>query len=202
MPNLAAVRDVIKDNLTIVGSVKDSVIDGYVRSVLRANRQKRYWFLRKRKSLTLSVGLSSVTLPADYSVVEQINLLMDDTRYTHESGFRLVDYQTFTDAYIKGQPSSQGKPLAATIFNGNILLDQAAQTDATIEIVYYAQDEVLPTADNDTSVWFDDGFDYIRSAAQYMVDAFNMGNPQASQVETAAFKQALDEQAEFYEVGE
>ncbi len=198
MSTLAAVRNEVKANLGIVGTSQDSAIDGYVRTVLRQQRQKRYWFLRRRATLTLSQGGYSVSLPSGFSVPDFADLIYNSTRYKQKTGFALVDYDNLT-ALIPNSTRDTRRPAAwAIAFDGTLETDSLAEVAATIEMVYFAQDATLPSADGDTSIWFDDGFDFIRASTQTLYATFNEGDRETPASEMQAFLQRLDDKNAFY----
>jgi hypothetical protein len=198
MSTLATVRNEVKANLGIVGASQDSAIDGYIRTVLRQQRQKRYWFLRRRTTLTLSQGGYSVALPAGFSVPDFANLIYSNRKYGQHTGFNLVDYNEMTDSITTGTRESRRPTLWAIAFDSTLETNTLAPDAATIEMVYFAQDITLPTADGDTSIWFDDGFDFIRAATQTLYATFNEGDRETPASEMQAFLQRLDDKHNFY----
>ena len=198
MSTLAAVRNEVKANLGIVGTSQDSAIDGYIRTVLRQQRQKRYQFLRRRTTLTLSQGGYSVALPSGFSVPDFANLIYQSRKYGQETGFALTDYSVMTGSIYTGTRISKQPTMWSIAFDNTIELDSLAQDAATIEFVYFCQDATLPTADSDTSVWFDDGFDFIRAATQTLYATFNEGDRETPASEMQAFLQRLDDKNAFY----
>lgn len=198
MSTLAAVRNEVKANLTIVGSSQDTAIDGYIRTTLRNLRKKRYWFLRRRTTLALAQGGFLVSLPAGFSAPDFANLYYDGRVYSQNTGFQLMDYQQLA-ASIYTTTREQRRPYRwALAFNNALETDSLAQQAATLEFVYFCQDITLPTADSDTSVWFDDGFDVVRASTQLLYSQFNEGNVQAPATELQAYLQRLDDKHMFY----
>lgn len=198
MSTLADVRNEVKANLSIVGTSQDSAIDGYVRTVLRQQRQKRFWFLRRRTTLALSQGGYSVTLPSDFSVPDYANLIYNSRKFGQYTGFKLVDYETMTASIITGVRDTRKPELWALAFDGTLETNTFSQDAATIELLYFCQDITLPSADGDTSVWFDDGYDFIRAATQTLYATFNEGDRETPASEMQGFLQRLDDKHNFY----
>lgn len=198
MSTLAAVRNEVKANLGIVGTSQDSAIDGYIRTTLRQQRQKRYWFLRRRTTLTLSQGGYSVSLPSGFSVPDFANLIYGNRKYTNNTGFKLVDYDVLTSSIVTGTRITIQPTMWALAFDNTIEINTLAPDAGTIELVYFCQDVTLPTVDSDTSVWFDDGYDFIRAATQVLYATFNEGDRETPAGEMQAFLQRLDDKHNFY----
>lgn len=198
MSTLGAVVDEVKANLGLQGALKDAAIRGYVRTILRGAQQKRWWFLRTSATLTVSTGGDSASLPVDFSVIDFADLIYRNRRYTHETGFRLVDIQDLNSRYLDVEPKQRSKPNACAIFGDNFVLDKQVDTDCRIQLYYFKQDVNLPTADEDTSVMFNEGFDYVRAGAQFMFDRYHGQNPNADPSEFDAIKRNLDDRNIFY----
>jgi len=198
MSTLAAVRNEVKANLGIVGTSQDSAIDGYIRTVLRQQRQKRYWFLRRRTTLTLSQGGYSVSLPSGFSVPDFADLIYNNARYKQNTGFALVDYDNLTTIISNGTRNTRRPSAWAIAFDNTIETDSITDSAATIEFVYFCQDATLPSADGNTSVWFDDGYDFVRAATQTLYATFNEGDRETPASEMQAFLQRLDDKNTFY----
>lgn len=198
MSTLATVRNEIKANLTIVDTLQDSAIDGFIRASLRNLRQKRYWFLRRRSTLTLAAGGYSVSLPTDFSVPDFANLSYNGRRYTQKTGFVLVDYMELQDSIINTTRDTRRPYRWAIAFSGTLETDSLADAAGDIEMVYYAQDVTLPTSDGDTSLWFDDGYDVVRASAQLLYAQFNEGNTEMPSTELQAYLKRLDDKQMFY----
>ena len=120
-------------------------------------------------------------------------------RYTRNNGFDLVDYQRLLAEYMPNSTRESRKPIACALsFSDTLVTDTTTPQAASLELIYYCQDETLPTSDSDTSVWFDDGFDYIRAGAQLLYAQFNEGNVDMPATELQAFKKRLDDMQMFY----
>jgi hypothetical protein len=198
MSTLATVRNEVKANLSIVGTSQDSAVDGYIRAVLRQNRQKRYWFLRRRTTLTLSQGGYSISLPSGFSAPDFANLIYSSRKYGQGTGFNLMDYSEMTASITTGTRETLQPDRWAIAFDGTLETNTYAPEAATIEFVYFCQDATLPSADGDTSVWFDDGYDFVRAAAQTLYATFNEGDRETPASEMQAFLQRLDDKNAFY----
>jgi hypothetical protein len=197
MSTLATVRDEVKANLTIVGTSQNTAIDGYIRASLRTLRQKRYWFLRRRDTLTLAQAGYSVSLPANFSVIDFASLVHNGKRYTQKNGFDLLDYKGLMESIFDSTRKTRRPYSLAIAFDDTLETDSLSDIAASIELVYFCQDETLPTLDDDTSVWFDDGFDVVRASTQLLYAQFNEGNIEAPATELTAFLKRLDDKQTF-----
>lgn len=194
MSTLLTMREEIKSNLTL-GSGDDSIVDGFIRTALRSNRKKRHHFLRRQEVLTVGSGGFSAALPANYSVIEDITLVYNGRRYTRQAGnFGLTDIIDLYQKYIPDAARASGRPLVAAIDAGedNVELDKTADIACSLNLIYYCQDTILPQANSDTSVWFDDGYDYIRASAQILYMRYHAQDAQYPADELTAYKQVLD----------
>lgn len=166
MANVSDIRDQIKDDLVIVGSTDyDNQIDKAIQSALRALRKRKYWFLEKKDNLTLASGDSSLTLPTDFSCADTFQLISGGTRLRHNYGFDFLDHNDLEEVYYDVDPLPTGQPAACAVLNGTLYFSHIADQAYTIPAVYFQQDATLPTA-SQSSVWFDDGYDVVRSLAQ------------------------------------
>jgi hypothetical protein len=162
MANLAAIRSRIDRDFELNGS-RNSDIDDAIRSAIRANQGRPLWFLHTLTTITLASGTSTATLPTDFGAKDTFRILINGTYYGQGDGF---DYLFFDDlnAYHRKSLSS-GQPRRCAVLGNTLYFDATADANYTIEVVYYKKDVTLPNADADTSVWFDDGQDVIRSHA-------------------------------------
>ncbi len=166
----------IKSDLVINGTDYDTQILDAIQSALRQLRGKRYWFLEVYDTLTATVGSSSVALPADFSTIKSVDLISSGTRYTNDYGFDLLTFDRFRQDYWTTDPIPTGLPAACAYFVGDntLRLSHLAAVAYSLPIVYYKQDVTLPTA-SQTSVWFDDGYDVVRSLAQFIFKRDSQG---------------------------
>jgi len=167
MVTLADVRERIKSDMIISGSSWDAQIDDAIRSSLRQLRQSKYWFLEATLEITLEQGELATALPSDFSVADTFDLLSGTSRLTHLRGFDLMPYEDMKATYWTSHPVSTGTPVACAIFNKTLYFTHTADKEYKIRTAYFRQDATLPSA-NDTSVWFDDGYDVVRASAQYI----------------------------------
>lgn len=200
MATLGDVADDISRRLVLDGSGKTAELYDCIRQAIRMNQRKRYWFLRTTGNVTIAAGAGSISVPADFSMIESVDLLADGYRYTHKSGqFRLMDWNDFKDTYLTSTTLPTGTPSACSLVNTTLYINYAPSTDLTAAFTYFKKDISLPTAAGQTSVWFDDGYDLIRSTAQFIMETSVMQNPDATNTEMLAMMKVLDDQHTFYE---
>lgn len=169
MSTLSTVRNHIKSDLFIEDStVYDAQIDNAIRSALRQCSSKRFWFLWVTGSVTLESGNTTVTLPSNFGVVDAVNIIYSGNRLRDGNGFDLLHYDRLRSEYLDKQTLSSGRPKACAVMNNLLYVSHTADADYTIVLDYYRKDATLPSGDSATSVWFDDGYDVIRSLAMWI----------------------------------
>lgn len=166
MAILSDMRERIKSDMSIVGTVYDAQIDDAIRSALRELRNRKFWFLEATTTLTLLTGASSVALPANFGSGGEYELIADGMRYSDGHGFDIVGYDVLKRDYWNVSPIPTGTPEACAVFGGALYVSHIAAADYSIPITYYKKDAAEPSA-SETSVWFDDGYDVVRSKAQH-----------------------------------
>ena len=167
MAVVSDVRDQIKSDLIIVGTDYDTQIDNAIRSALRQLRTRKFWFLEKSANLTLSQSESSLTLPTDFGSPGVFDLISGGTRLSHRRGFDFISYEDLRSMYWNTSPLDTQTPVACAVSGTSLHFSHIADQEYTVPAVYYRKDAAAPGA-GDTSVWFDDGYDVVRSMAQYI----------------------------------
>lgn len=165
MATLSDLRERIKRDTQNVGSTEyDGEIDDAIRSALRQLRRKRFWFLRKLGTLTATVDQNYIALPSDFSAPDNIEYSNGNSWYGRLNT-PFLTYDELSEGYWGMVTIASGFPEAFAILNGRLYLSRPAGTPYSVRITYFAQDATLPSDDEDTSIWFDDGFDVVRSLA-------------------------------------
>jgi len=163
MSNLVTMRSRIKNALAIQDTIYDDAIDDSIRSALSQYRNQPFWFLQKIGTVTLLTDSDNVALPSDFASPMQARILVNDIYRGETAGFIKQEFKYLQEKY-KAQTTS-GVPQYYAYYGKNIYTDASANADYTIQLVYYQKDATLPQGDSDTSVWFDDGYDAIRTLA-------------------------------------
>lgn len=165
MATLSTMRDRIKSDLVLSGSAYDAQIDDAIRSSIRFYTARPLWFLEQKTTLTLASGDDSVSLPSDFAAElrDGVRILISGTYYANNSGFDRQEWDVLEADYRYAL--SSGTPRNWAIYAGSIFVDALASDNYTISISYIKKDATLPTGDTDTSVWFDEGYDAIRTRA-------------------------------------
>lgn len=163
MSNLVTMRNRIKNALAIQDTVYDDDIDDSIRSAISQYENKPLWFLEKVGTVTLSSGSDTVSLPTDFAAPIDARILVNSVYRGKTSGFVRQEFKYLQDNY-RAQVGS-GVPQYYAYFAGLIYTDSEADADYTIELTYTKKDTTLPQGDTDTSVWFDEGYDAIRTLA-------------------------------------
>lgn len=168
MATAGDIRDHIKSDLIITGTDYDAQILNAIQSALRQLRVRKFWFLVKSDNLTLTQSASSVSLPIDFGAPDTFDIIdASGTRFVNGRGFDFISYDALRNKYWDTQTLTSQLPEACAILGTTLHFSHLADQAYTVPIVYYRKDATLPTAD-DTSVWFDDGYDVVRSMAQYI----------------------------------
>lgn len=167
-------REQIKSDLVIVGTIYDAQIDTAIRSALRQLRIRKFWFLETIANLTLASGSSSLALPDNFAAPEIFDLISGGSRFTDGDSFDFLSFEDLRAKYWTDNPIPTGTPVACAISNRTLYFSHIANQEYTIPSVYYAKDATEPQA-SDTSIWFDDGYDVVRSMAQYIFKRDSQG---------------------------
>lgn len=159
--------DQIKSDLVINGTDYDTQILNAIRSALRQYRGKRFWFLEASDTLTATIGSGTVALPSDFSAPRSFELLYQGSRLSDGEGFDYLTFDRLKREHWTTNPLQTTNPRACAVFANTLYLSCLADAAYSIPITYYKQDAALPAASG-TSVWFDDGYDAIRTMAQFI----------------------------------
>ena len=164
MASLSDIRNRVKRATERTGTTSyDEQIDDAIRTALRAFRGRKMWFLHTTGDVTLVSGQSSVTLPADFSLHETARILVNGRYWADRDGFDYIPFNTLQQRYRDNLAA--GTPRHCAIKDRTLFVDAIADTNYTIALSYFAQDAVLPEADSDTSLWFDEGEDVVFTRA-------------------------------------
>lgn len=167
MATLSDMRNHIKSDLVIFGTDFDTQIDNAIRSTLRDLRQRKFWFLEESDTLTLASGDNSVALPSDFGTEDSFELISSGLRLTNGRGFDFLSFNDLRRKYWTTSPVDTGQPVACAV-SGLLYTSHIADASYSIDVFYFKKDATLPEGNNDTSVWFDDGYDVVRSQAQFI----------------------------------
>ncbi len=162
--------DDIKSDLTLIGTDYDNQLLRAIQSALRQLRGKRYWFLKAFGTDTGVAGTQSLTLTStlgSFSVIGTAEIVASGSRYGQDYGFDLLTFSELRKQYWNIDPITTGRPLAYAVEDNTMWLSHICDVNYSLEIDYHRQDEDLPTL-GDSSIWFDDGYDVVRSMAQYI----------------------------------
>lgn len=159
--------DQIKSDLVINGTDYDTQILNAIRSALREYRNKRFWFLEASDTLTTVTDSETVALPDDYAAPLSFELLYGGCRLGDGNGFDFLTKDRLKREYWTTDPLQTSVPQACAEYGGVLYLSCLSNAAYSIPIEYYKKDAALPGA-SQTSVWFDDGYDAIRTRAQYI----------------------------------
>jgi len=163
---LSTIRDHIKTDLFIIGSTDyDAQIDNAIRSALRLMWGKQFWFLQTSQSITLATSATSVALPTNFSAPNTFRLSASGVWLGDGRGFDFLGYNRFEREKLRDTTLLTQQPSACAILGSTLYVDCTSNADYTISCNFWKKDASLPTSSGDTSVWFDEGYDVIRSRA-------------------------------------
>lgn len=206
MSTVTNIVDDIKSDLTLNGSDYDNQIIRAIQTRLRGLRGRRFWFLEAYGSLTATSNSETIDIGAaysDYSATKSIDLIADNARFYDKQGFDLLKFDKLRARYWSQATIQTGRPEACAVLNKTLYLSHKAQSAYTLQFTYYKQDATLPGAGG-TSIWFDEGYDVIRSGAMYIFkrDAEGMLATEADYDMMVMAEKALSDQHTSNIVGE
>lgn len=165
MATAGDLRDHIKADLVINGTDYDAQILNAIHSALRQLRGRRFWFLQASDTLTTTANQEYVALPDDFAAPRSFDLIYGGSRLSDAAGFDFLEYDRLKREHWTTSPLMTGIPQACAIYGGSLWLSCYAASAYSIPMTYYKKDTTLPAAAS-TSVWFDDGYDVVRTLAQ------------------------------------
>lgn len=171
---VATMREQIKSDLVIVGTIYDTQIDAAILSALRQLRIRKFWFLETLADLTLASGANSLTLPTNFAAPDTFDIISGGSRFTDGDSFDFLSLENLRAKYWTSNPVTTGTPVACAVSNRTLYFSHIANQEYTIPAIYSAKD-VGTLAAGDTSIWFDDGYDVVRSMAQYIFKRDSQG---------------------------
>lgn len=188
MAVLSDIRNQIKSDLVIVGDIYDSQIDTAIRAALRELRSQKFWFLEKISNLSLLATVTSLNLPSDFGCAGSFDLLTSSSRYTDRNGFKFLNFNELRERCWRDNPVQSGQPIACAVSGTRLYVSHTTDIAYTVAALYYQKDATLPTA-SQTSVWFDDGYDVVRTKAQFIfkrdAQAYSASDEDGSMMERA-----------------
>jgi hypothetical protein len=171
MVTLADVRNSIKSTLVVNGTDYDTQIDDAIRSAIRQQRGKKYWFLKKRGTFSLTSTNSSVAFTStltDFSAPDTFSISDGSTWYQDGKGFDFLTYENLERDWLGPVTLPSGRPQACAVVDGTLYTSHIANITYTIRASYFQQDATLPATGTDVSIWFDEGYDLIKALAMYI----------------------------------
>lgn len=149
-------------NMTKRGSGALTDIGNSITSAIRFYERKPLWFNQTyTESLTLSTGSSSLSLPATFKKELMVRVQVSGLWSGESNGFKGKSFQELK-ANLFTDPTATGRPQYWAILGNTLYIDRIADTDYTIGLHYVYGDSSYPSADGDTSIWFDEARDLIR----------------------------------------
>lgn len=173
MTTLSTLRNEIKADLVITGTDYDAQIDSKIRSALRLLRGHRLWFLKTTTTSVLTgSGVTSTSLSAtltDFAVIGTVELSSGGLWRGDGTGLDHVSYERLKQDYWNDDPIPTGTPEACALVGSTLYYSHTTAASYTLRLTYYRKDATLPSGDEGTSIWFDEGYDAVRSLALLLV---------------------------------
>lgn len=154
----------IKSDVNRPSNALDTAVEDSIRSAIRFYTGIRFYFLETRANVSLSSGSDTAALPDDFKGVIKLRLLKNSVYYTDGNGFDPVSYDTLLNNYTSSNTPTT--PTQWAIFANALYFNSVADTSYTLDLSYIKGDVSLPSADGDTSVFFDEAQDLIRYKAE------------------------------------
>lgn len=181
--NYGQMQQRIKNDVNRPSSSNDTAVKESINTAIRFYNGRRLWFLEEKETLTLLNGDSSVALPDDFQSMLKLKYLYNNFWYSERNGFMETTWESLED--LAENSTATGRPKWWALFGDRIYFDVMANDDFTIDISYIKGDVTEPSADGDTSVFFDEGQDLIRYKAEsflysdYLHDSDGAGTSEA-----------------------
>jgi hypothetical protein len=195
---LLVVRNEVKSLALINNTAEDSRIDSQIRTAIRQLQGKQYWFLEKIGAVALSVGVTSVAAPTDYSILGSASIVYNGRRYSEYSGeFAIMSYEDLENEYLYNSPvSNKAYPDAMAIVGSTFYLSHTTTEASSLSLRYFKKDVSLPINTSDTSVFFgDESLDVVIGLSHALFEARAQGAVLSSEV-VNSFIQKLDRENE------
>lgn len=132
-------------------------------TAIRFYEGKPVWFTQKTDTITLSDGDSTASLPTDFKSLINLQILVDDKYRGVNNGFKEAEFNVLRRDWL--DPTLSETPQEYALFAEALYFNCLADQDYTLRIDYNYGDVTYPSADGDTSVWFDAAQDVIRYEA-------------------------------------
>ncbi len=143
-------------NLTYIG---DAIV-----TAIKFYEAKPIWFTEKKDTVTLSSASNNVSLPSDFKRIINLRLAYSASAYRGKgTGFDPKTMKELEEDWT--DPTLSQTPVEWALFGSKIYVNCLADQSYTLPITYNYGDSTYPSADGDTSVWFEEGADIIRYKA-------------------------------------
>ena len=159
-----ALKTRIQAEVNRPSSAYTSPIGDAIVTAIKFYEAKPVWFTEKKGTLTLLSAANSVTYPTDLKAITNLRILVGTTYRGKGTGFRPTDIKAMEDEWT--DPTLSQTPAEWALFNSSIYVNCLADQNYTLAITYNYGDSTYPSADGDTSVWFEEGADTIRYKAK------------------------------------
>jgi hypothetical protein len=151
-------REVNRPSTTYLTDIGEAIV-----TAIRFYDRRPVWFTEKSSTLTLSSGSATASLPTDFRRLINLQLQVDSRYRDVNNGFKPVEYEVLRRNWL--DPTLSQTPVEYALFADTLYFNCLADQDYTVRIDYNYGDVTYPSADGDTSVWFDEAQDVIRYEA-------------------------------------
>lgn len=143
----------------------DGILDNIgdcINTAIRFYERKPFWFNQAyTESLTLAEGDNSLSLPSTFKNQLMVRVQVNGLWSGESDGFKGKSLQELK-ANLSTDPNATGRPRYWAILGNTLYVDRLADANYTIGLQHVYGDASYPSADGDTSIWFDEARDLIR----------------------------------------
>ncbi len=147
-------RKVNRPSATYLDDIGDAIV-----TAIQFWDHKPVWFTETSTTLSLVSGDTSITLPANFKCLDNLQILVNGTYRGHNEDFRLTTSNEMREVWR--DPTLTQAPVEYALRNNTIIFNCIADQTYTLRMDYNYGDTTYPSVDGDISVWFDDGVNVI-----------------------------------------
>lgn len=148
-------------------------------------------YFEKTGTITILSGEKAVDLPADFARLVDAKASASGVYYGAIQGFLQIPYPDLNNYY--NTTSQSGLPLKYSLFGGQFVVFPYTASDTDILLSYNYKDAFYPSADGDTSIWFnDETIDPVRYKALEVISRDFLRSPDSTAVYAQAFADFVD----------
>lgn len=164
-----------RPSTTYTSAIGDAIV-----SAIRFFEAKPVWFTEASSTLSLLINTNNIALPSNFKAMNTLKIPVGGYYRTQGTGFDQVQYKNLQREVIDS--TKVDTPTKWADWTGKVYINCLADANYTLTIDYYKGDTTAPSADADTSIWFDEGQDLISVKAQAIFYRRRLHDFQTAQV--------------------